>query len=162
MDKDSTFIEFSSLFDSINNNYIINFKKSAESAYKIKVLPEGFTDFFGNVNDTLNYNLRTRKESDFGYARFNLVNTEYPIILQLTNEKGDVKYEQYATKPEAIDFINLDAGKYFIRVIHDANGNKIFDTGNYLKKIQPEKVSFFKEIEIRADWGVSDILEFKE
>jgi len=162
MDKDSTFIEFSSLFDSINNNYIINFKKSAESTYKIRVLPEGFTDFFGNVNDTLNYNVRTKKESDFGYARFTLVNAKYPIILQLTNEKDEVKFEQYATKAEAIDFLNLDPGKYFIRVIHDANGNKIFDTGNYLKKIQPEKVSFFKEIEIRADWGVSDILEFKE
>ena len=61
-----------------------------------------------------------------------------------------------------IDFLKLAPGKYFIRVVWDANGNKIFDTGNYLNKIQPERVSFFKEIEIRADWGISEVLEFKE
>jgi len=47
-------------------------------------------------------------------------------------------------------------------VVWDTNGNKKFDSGNYLQKIQPEKISFFKEIEIRADWGISEILEFKE
>ena len=91
-----------------------------------------------------------------------MVNATYPIILQLTDEKGNVKYEQYSTKPEVLDFLNLSPGKYFIRAIFDANGNKKFDSGNYLKKIQPEKVSFFKEIEIRADWGYSETLEFKE
>jgi hypothetical protein len=52
--------------------------------------------------------------------------------------------------------------KYFIRVIWDTNGNKKFDSGNYLKKIQPEKVSLFDEVEIRADWGTTETLEFKE
>ena len=117
---------------------------------------------FGNSNDTLNYNLRTKKESDFGYARFTLINATYPIILQLTNDKDEVKFEQYSSKFEAIDFLNLAPGKYFIRVIWDTNGNKKFDTGNYLNKIQPERVSLFKEMEIRADWGESVTLEFKE
>ena len=162
MDRDSTLIDFSSSFDTINNDYIFNFKKTPESVYRIQVLPEGFTDWFGNTNDTLNISFRTKKESDFGYARFTLVNAKYPLILQLTDSKDEVKFEQYSTKPEIIDFLNLTPGKYFIRGIYDANGNKKFDTGNYLKKIQPEKVSFFKEIEIRADWGISETLQFKE
>ena len=90
------------------------------------------------------------------------MNAKYPLILQLTDDKGVVKIEKYTTKPEILDFINLSPGKYFIRVIFDANGNKKFDTGNYLKKIQPENVKFFKEMEIRADWGESVTLEFKE
>lgn len=162
MDKDSTLIDFTASFDTINNNYVYNFKKTAENIYKIQILPEGFTDLFGNSNDTLNYNLRTKKESDFGYARFTLINATYPIILQLTNDKDEVKFEQYSSKFEAIDFLNLAPGKYFIRVIWDTNGNKKFDTGNYLNKIQPERVSLFKEMEIRADWGESVTLEFKE
>lgn len=162
MDKDSINIDYTSSFDTINNNYVFSFKKTAENIYKIQVLPEGFTDLFGNINDSLNYNLRTKKESDFGYARFNLVNATYPIILQLTTDKDEVKFEQFSSKPETIDFLNLAPGKYFIRVIWDTNGNQKFDTGNYLKKIQSEKVSFFKEIEIRADWGLSETLEFKE
>jgi hypothetical protein len=162
MDKDSTLIDFTASFDTINNNYVYNFKKTAENIYKIQILPEGFTDLFGNSNDSLNYNLRTKKESDLGYARFTLINATYPIILQLTNDKDEVKFEQYSSKFETIDFLNLAPGKYFIRVVWDTNGNKKFDTGNYLNKTQPERVSFFKEIEIRADWGISEILEFKE
>jgi hypothetical protein len=46
-------------------------------------------------------------------------------------------------------------------VIHDTNGNQKFDTGNYLKKIQPESVSYFQDIEIRADWGITETLTFK-
>jgi len=162
MSKDSTLVDFTTSFDTINNSYAFNFKKTEDNLYKVQILPEGFTDLFGKTNDTLNYNLKTKKESDFGYARFNLVNAKYPIIFQLTTDKGEVKFEKYSEKPEAIDFLNLAPGKYFIRIILDTNGNKKFDTGNYLKKIQPEKVSFFKEVEIRADWGTTETLEFKE
>lgn len=161
MDKDSTMMDYASRFDTLSNSFVLNFNKTYENNYTIQIMPEAFTDFFDNKNDTLNYTLKTKKESDFGYARFTLINAKYPIILQLTTEKGEVKFEKYATKPEAINFANLTPGKYFIRAIFDANGNKKYDTGNYLKKIQPEFVSHFKEIEIRADWGLSEILEFK-
>lgn len=162
MDKDSTMVDYTTSFDTITNNYVFDFKKTDENVYRIQVLPEAFTDIFNETNDTLNFNVKTKKASDFGYARFSLVNARYPIILQLTDEKGNVKYEQYSTNPEVLDFLNLSPGKYFIRAIFDANGNKKFDTGNYLKKIQPEKVSYFKEIEIRADWGITETLEFKQ
>lgn len=162
MDKDSTLVNFSSSLDTLNNYYAFNFKKTEENLYRILILPEAFTDLFDNKNDTLKYNLRTRKESEFGYARFTLINAKYPLIFQLTNEKDEVKYEQYSTKQDVLDFLNLPPGKYFIRVVYDANGNQKFDTGNYLKKIQPEHVSLFKQIEIRADWGLSEILQFNE
>ncbi|WP_166960794.1 Ig-like domain-containing protein [Yeosuana marina] len=162
MDKDSTLVDYTTTFDTITNNYIFNFKKTEDNTYKIQVLPEAFTDLFDTKNDTLNFNVKTKKSSEFGYARFTLVNATYPIIFQLVNEKGDVQYEQYSSKQEILDFLNLTPGKYTIRVIFDTNGNKKFDTGNYLKKIQPERVSFFKEIEIRADWGYPETLVFKE
>ena len=39
------------------------------------------------------------------------------------------------------------------RVIFDSNGNQKWDTGNFLKKIQPEKVSYYPIlIEMRANW----------
>ena len=162
MDKDSTAVSFTSFFDSIQNAYTIRFDKTEDNSYKIKVLPEAFEDFFGDINkDTLNYSLRTRKASDFGYARFTLVNATYPLIIQLTDKAGEVKVEKYAEEPGTIDFLNLSPAMYSIRVIHDANGNQKFDTGNYLKKMQPERVSHFDEIEIRADWGITETLQFK-
>jgi len=39
------------------------------------------------------------------------------------------------------------------RVIFDENGNGKWDTGNYLQKIQPERISYYPGlIEIRANW----------
>lgn len=163
MDKDSTNVDFTTQYDSITNAYNFNFKKTEDNAYKLQVLPEAFIDFFDNTNDTLNYAVSTKKESDFGYVRFTLVNVKYPIIFQLTDAKGEVKYEQYATKPKALDFLNLDSGKYYIRVIFDTNGNGKYDAGNYLKKIQPERVSHFEmDDEVRSDWGLVQTLNFIE
>lgn len=162
IDKDSVKVSFTTEFDSINNAYAFNFKKIDENAYKMMVLPEAFTDFFDNKNDTLRYSFSTRKASDFGFARFTLVNATYPLIIQLTTEQGEVKEEKQVTQPEVVDFLNLSPSTYFIRVIHDANGNGIFDTGNYLKKTPPERVSHFEKIEVRADWGYPETLEFKE
>lgn len=160
IDKDSTKIDFTTKFDTLNNTYAINFKKKEDSKYVLMLLPGALVDFYDKENDTLRYGLSTRKASDFGFVRFTLVNATYPLIIQLTNEKGDVQVEQYTTKPETLDFLNLAASTYYIRVIHDTNGNGKYDTGNYLKKIQPERVSHFREVEVRADWGYPETLEF--
>lgn len=163
LDQNSTRIEFTHNYDSITNAYHLNFKKTEDNTYRIQALPEAFIDFFDHKNDTLNYVLKTRKESDYGYVRFTLVNAKYPLIFQLTDAKGDVKYEQYATEAKALDFLNLDSGKYFIRVIFDANGNGKYDPGNFLKKIQPERVAHFEmDDEIRSDWGLVQTLNFIE
>jgi len=162
IDKDSVNVAFKTTFDTLNNAYIFDFEKTYENNYKFMVLPEAFEGFFNGINtDTLYYSVSTRKEEDFGYARLTLVNAEYPVIIQLVDKKGDVKYEKYSSKIEQVDFLDLTPGKYNIRVIHDTNGNKKFDSGNYLKKIQPERVSHFEMTdEIRANWGSPTTLNF--
>ncbi|MEW4923623.1 Ig-like domain-containing protein [Algibacter sp. 2305UL17-15] len=155
MDKDSLLVPFTvKTFDSISNTYALAFEKTEDNSYNMTVLANAFTDFFENTNDTINYSVRTQKLDSYGNLRLNVFNAVYPIIVQLTNEKGDVKYEKYATEQKPLDFLNISPGKYFIRVIFDTNGNKIYDTGNYLKKIQPEIVKHSeKQIdEVRAGW----------
>jgi len=161
IDKDSVVVEFTTRFDSISNAYLFKFDKTEDNKYNMKVFPSAFEDFFGDTNtDTLNFDIGTKKTSDFGYVRFTLVNATYPLIIQLTDSKGDVKEERYAKESGTVDFLNVNPSIYSIRIIHDVNGNQKFDTGNYLKKIQPEKVSHFQDIEIRADWGITETLQF--
>ena len=77
----------------------------------------------------------------------------------MTTEKGDVKYEQYVTSDKPVDFFNLSAGQFNVRVIFDANKNGIYDSGNFLKGIQPERVSYFSEvIEVRT--GFDNVYDF--
>ncbi|MCB4798488.1 Ig-like domain-containing protein [Neotamlana laminarinivorans] len=162
MDKDSASVAFKTSFDTLTNIYNIAFDKTYENKYNIEVLPEAFTDFFDNTNDSLKYVVNTKKESDYGYARFTLVNAKFPIILQLTDNKGETKIERFADIDKPIEIYNLTPSKYSIRVIFDANGNRKYDPGVFLKKTQPEEVYYFKEIEVRADWGIEETLTFPE
>jgi len=123
------------------------------------LLPNSLTDFYGVSNDTLNLSIRTKAFSDYGNVRVSLQNAKYPIIVQLTDEKGEVKAELFSEEPKFFDFRYVSPGKYLLRVIFDANGNKKYDTGSYLKKLQPERVSYYPEmIDVRANWD--EIREF--
>ena len=163
LDKDSTDVIFTTKFDTIANTYSLNFEKTEDNSYSVQLLPEAFKGFFGKSSDSLMVSVKTQKISDFGYVRFNLANAKYPAIVQLTDAKGEVKVEQYITEQKPLDFLNLKPAKYFVRVIHDKNGNGKYDTGNYLKKIQPEEVSHFEMSEdVRPDWGLVETLQFIE
>lgn len=153
IDKDSLDVPFDTELDSLRNVFAIKFDKKESYAYNVQLLPETFTDFFGNVNDTLSFNLRTKPYDQYSNVRVTLVNATYPLIVQLTDDKGNVKYEQFANEPQMFDFRYINAGEYYLRVIYDTNGNGIWDSGNYLKKIQPERISYDTQvIEARANW----------
>lgn len=152
LDKDSLDVPFTSKLDAFNNIYNVSFDKTEENTYQITLLPGALTDFFEDRNDTLNFNVRTKAEIDYGEIRVNLQNAVYPVIVQLVDQKGEIKAEQYVEDgSRPIDFLSLNTGKYFIRVIYDANKNRQYDPGSFLKKIQPERVSYYPdEVEVRA------------
>jgi uncharacterized protein (DUF2141 family) len=151
--KDSSKIAFTSAFESITNTYTFKFNKQEENTYKIKLLPGAVKDFFETENDTLDFTVRTKPLSDYGNLRLTLENAVYPVIVQLVTPQGEVKAEAFSTKPEPIDFIHVTPADYLIRVIYDTNGNKKFDTGNYLNNLQPERVSYYPQVlEVRTNY----------
>lgn len=154
INRDSVAIPFKTELDSLNNQVIIDFEKEPNQSYLVSVFPDFVTDFFQQTNDTVFYRLSTGSYADFGNLRFNVEGAvEYPIILQLTNEKGVTQREILAKEPRTFEFNNLAPGKYLIRLILDQNGNGKWDTGSYLEKLQPEKVLYYPQtIEVRANW----------
>ena len=158
MDQDSVPVLFSTKLDSLNNRVAVDFSKEANANYKINLYPGAITDFFGNTNDTLNLRLTTGSYADYGNLRLRLAgDVTYPLIVQLTDDKGETKREIYATEPRVFEFSTIDPGTYLIRLILDANGNEKWDTGDYLKKIQPEQVIYYsKTLEVRANWELEE------
>ena len=121
--------------------------------YDITLFPGALKDFYGTENDTLRLRAGTKLLSDYGNIRVSLRNAKYPIILQFVTTNGDVKEEKIVREQGPIDFINIDPGNYFLRAIFDTNDNGKYDSGNFLKKIQPERVSYAEElVEVRAFW----------
>ncbi len=153
LDKDSLQVPFSYTYSETDNSYNLSFDKTESQKYNITMLPNAVTDFFGNVNDTLNYNVSTKTSADYSNMRVTLQNAVYPMIVQLVTDKTVVKYERYVEEPGLIDFQNLQPGSYYLRAIFDTNGNKKWDTGSYLNNTQPERISYRPDpIDARAGW----------
>ncbi len=145
----------------IQENYdriTVDFEVLPNDRYEITLLPNALVDFWGNTNDTLVYRTSTKKVEDYGNIFLRVQHqSPHPYIIELL--KGDEVFRRYDSPIEGnnYSFKLLDAGKYSVRLIEDANKNKKWDTGNYLKKIQPENVIYFwKEIDLRANWDMNE------
>ncbi|MFH6603310.1 Ig-like domain-containing protein [Maribacter algicola] len=154
MNKDSVPVNFKIFLDSVENQVMVDFPRAPNEIYKMQILPDAITDFFSKTNDTLSYSLSTKSLADYGNLQLTLNGAiTYPIIVQLTDEKGTTIRESFAAEPQEFAFDALEPGKYQIRVIFDTNANEKWDTGNYLKKIQPERVSYYPDvIDMRPNW----------
>ncbi|CEN33469.1 conserved hypothetical protein [Capnocytophaga cynodegmi] len=160
-DKDSLQLPFKTNLDKEKLEYSLLFDKKYNTSYRIEALPEAITDFFGNTNDTLRVNLKTKKLEDYSILKLTIKEElQFPVILQLTNEKGDKTESElyFETAQKEYVFENINPGKYKIRIIEDKNKNKIWDTGNFLERIQPERILYYPNlVELRANWEVEEV-----
>ncbi|WP_317045711.1 MULTISPECIES: Ig-like domain-containing protein [Arenibacter] len=154
MRKDSTLVLVAMELDTLGNKIDFDFEVEPNENYTLDLLPGSVTDFFGIENDTISYKLSTKSYADFGNLSLTLEGpVSYPLIVQLTDEKGVTKKEMFATEPTVFEFSNIVPSKYLIRLIFDSNGNQKWDTGNYIQQTQPERVVYYPNVlEVRANW----------
>ena len=164
-DIDSTLIPFKS---SINNNLdeiSLDFDLKPQDEYSIYILPNAIIDLRGGTNDTLGFNTLTQSLEDYGNVYLNVIrDSESEYILQMINSNSEIVREYSSISSNGIfNFELIKPGKYIFRMIKDDNGNKKWDTGNYLKKVQPEAVYYSNfELDIRANWDFNETFNLKE
>ena len=156
--KDSTLVSSKISIDENYDRVEIDFKLIPNDTYNIQLLPNALKDFWGNTHDTLNYRVSTKKIEDYGNIFIQLIYEEsYEFILELLKDGKVVRSYNKPNEDSNYSFKLLDPGKYFLRLIKDKNNNDKWDTGNYLKKIQPEEVIYFPfELELRANWDLNE------
>jgi uncharacterized protein (DUF2141 family) len=156
MNQDSIFIPVRATINKKYNIAALEFPIKETEFYAVQILPGAFTDFFDNTNDTIVARVRTKELSEYATLNITLNNLEsYPVIVQLVNSKFKVVFEKYLTENNTAEFEYINPGDYYVRIIYDENENKIWDTGNYLQKLQPEKVIYYpKKIEARPNWSL--------
>lgn len=161
-DSKTKITEFTPNYDDFNQKLILNFPKNTSEKYQIQLLPGALTDFFEKSNDTLTYKLETRSESDYGNLIVDLQNVKrFPIIIELTNEKGEILAYDYSEKNTKVEFNFLEPKDYILRVIYDDNKNKKWDSGNYLEKRQAEEVIYYSKVikDVRANWNDNETFD---
>lgn len=162
INKDSTAVEFTTEYDEFDQKLYVDFKKEPSEKYKITFFPGALTDFYEKPNDTLSYKLTTKELSDYGNLILNLKNVKrFPIIVELTNKKGDnVLASAYSEKETRISFDLVAPEVFTIRVIYDDNKNKLYDTGSFLNKTYSEEVYYYQqEFDVRANWDRDETID---
>ena len=142
--------------DSTSSRIMILKSQWKEKAkYRIRALPGAFNDIYYHSNDTLTTNFTLQEKTYYGKLIVTLSELTTPVMVQLMNEKEIVLRTKNAETDGKLIFDLLNPGKYIIKFVFDVNGNNKWDTGDYLKNIQPEKVIYYiGEINIRSNWDL--------
>lgn len=141
-------------------------KLKENTKYHLFIPPGTFTDIFGLTNDTLRIDFKTREEKYYGTVKLKVNlpadndSSKQNYIVQLLDDKESVVRENFTKIGEAIYYEYLYPQKYKLKIIVDENSNGKWDSGDLLKKQQPEKVIYYSElINIRSNWDMD--LEWK-
>ncbi|MCC6288449.1 MAG: Ig-like domain-containing protein [Chitinophagaceae bacterium] len=97
--------------------------------------------------------ITTKKKADYGTLKLrvrNLDTAQHVVFLFFKADKLEQAEPAYSKE---LNFSLFHTGDYQIRILYDKNNNLKWDAGNYMKRIQPEKIiSDSKKYTIRANW----------
>ena len=161
--KDSLAIDFVAQINTKENAAQIVFDKQEEQLYSITLRNGALTDYLSNTNDSIVYRQQVKPIADFASLNLTLDNAdEFPLLIELIDEKFKVVKQTYLEANAPVFFEHINPGKYFIRLIVDQNKNKVWDPGNFLDKLAPERVVYYPSIiELRANWSWSETFTLK-
>jgi len=144
--------------DSSRRTLVIDYPFKEKTSYQFFSPDSVFWSYYELTNDTLLLNFTTKSTKDYGSLKIKYeFFEENNYILQLLTEKLEVVQEDFSVYNSAITYNYLSPGKYRLRVIVDDNNNQKWDAGNYLQRIQPERVFYFeKTLEVMPNWKIEE------
>ena len=139
-----------------NTRLVLNTKISARKKLQL-ILPKN--TFFSVQNDTLKadtLNYKMANEDDYAIVKGSVKGAKTNVIVELLDEKYAVIKSKITQKD--YEFVFVKPGTYFVRTTIDANNNGKWDTGNYKKKQQPERIVYFSDaFKVRKNFIIDGI-----
>ena len=144
-----------SFADSLRTNMVFSDEWKSGS-YTIQILPGALTDVHGRTHDTIAWSFSAAGDKGRGSITYKLSGTiNENFILQLVNEKDEIVRQHDGKSDYTGVFSEVDPGIYRIRIVFDRNGNKLWDGGDVMRRVTPEKIYYHTEIiTVRANWDV--------
>lgn len=129
-----------------------------ETEYSFEVDSAAFIDIYGVVSKANKQGIKVKGPDDYSLLVINVSGLEVAdtsIIVQLLNN-SDSPVMEVCVKNGKARFEYLMPGKYYMRAFVDANGNGVWDTGDYAADHQAEAVYYYsQEIECKEKWDVT-------
>ena len=127
--------------------------------YSLEIDSAAFVDIYGLVSKPIKQGIKVKSTEDYCTLVFNISGLDAPdssiVVQMLGSNDAMIKETRVQNGKAKIEYIN--PGKYYFRAYVDANGNGIWDTGDYDADCQPEAVYYYpKEIECKEKWDVTE------
>ena len=115
------------------------------SKYSLMIPAGAITDIAGQQNDTIKGSYNTLDPEKLATVIVNVKGkgdgSKY--ILQLTTTSGTLQQEKRDITGGTVRFNYVPAGEIKLRIVEDANGNGIWDSGNVVERRQPERTELY-------------------
>lgn len=153
----------SSMAPAVGMRAYLLFDGKAGEKYEFTVPAGLFYDIWQNTSDSITIKTEYTKTESYGNIALTLLPDStsakaFPrLIVQITNEKGDMVQQQVVDKAGKYSFLHLKGGKYGVRAIVDSDGNGVWTPGDWWHHRQPEQVLLFpKTLELRENWDMEE------
>jgi len=149
-----------------NFAYRLRYNWRPEVNYSLTVEEGAFNGYFGDKNKPYSKNFTYDRNENFGNIVFDVVppDTAHLYVVELINEKKDVTYRRAVVRTRTkVPFLQLQGGKYTLRIVYDKNGNGQWDPGNPYTKQQPERIWYLgRTFIVRPNWEQEEIINIPE
>ncbi len=163
--NDSTYVDIPFLFRASNEKhreYIIYAEWRPEESYMVTMDSAAFHGLYGGTSNEFEERMKFRSLDDYAVLNLTIPGAGTGAIAQLLKQDGAVITSQ-PTDDSRCTFYFVKPGKYYLRLLMDENGNGKWDTGDYGKHRQPERVYYYPhQLELRAmfeydqdDWDIN-------
>ncbi|MDR0769180.1 MAG: Ig-like domain-containing protein [Dysgonamonadaceae bacterium] len=122
----------------------IDNKWSYEQEFQISVDSAAIYSIYGKWNDSTTVRFKFKAQEEYVNIHVKLLGTGSAGFGELLNN-SDKAIRTSALHEGELVFENLNPEKYYLRYIEDINGNGKWDTGDYARRLQPEKVYYYPQ-----------------
>lgn len=167
--NDSTWVDIPYIFRQDEENmrrYVIYAEWRPEEQYELKIDSAAFHGLYGGTSFAFTEKMKFRSLDDYAVLHLTIPGTGNSAVVELLASNENVIASQ-RTENNRCSFYFIKPGKYYLRLLMDENGNGVWDTGDYSKNLQPERVYYYPNmLELRAlfeysqdDWDINSPLE---
>lgn len=133
-----------------------------DQKYKLMIPQGALRNIAAQSNDTLQAEFNVLSPDKFATIVVNVIGKtpQSKYTLQLLNATGTVLQERVEAGNGRHTFRYVEPGEVKLRVMEDVNGNGVWDKGNLIKRLQPERVEVYmndageEELVTKANWEV--------
>jgi len=142
-----------------NRKITIDYPQIEKTSYTLVVPDSSFLDLFGWWNKKFSYKWNSDANENYGNivlnVKFEHPEKQYVLKLLDADNKAVETFTFTGETEKKITIRNIKVGSYHLQAIDDINNSGEWDSGDFSKKVQPERIINFRETyEVKGNWDL--------